>query len=188
MCFVSPQSLQSERAGGRPEAELWRTRFHRSHHQHPHAARQHAWWEPPPIARPHPRHPAQHPGHRLHPGHRQNLLLITSDHAHDFPHVTQPTAPPANLPMNSDLPLNLWSWTRGTASWDCEDNDYLNTLSSAGCFHFFSPLCGLRGMNQNENRMVGSPYGRKQPTGAEKSSKNQRQGIWKGTIIDLPKS
>lgn len=76
--FVCPQALQSERADREPEAELWGTGFHRRHHQHPHAARQHARREPPTIACSRPRHPPQHAGHRLHPGQCQNLLLITS--------------------------------------------------------------------------------------------------------------
>lgn len=76
--FVCPQALQSERADREPEAELWGTGFHRCHHQHPHAARQHARREPPTIACSRPRHPPQHAGHRLHPGQCQNLLLITS--------------------------------------------------------------------------------------------------------------
>lgn len=31
-----------------------------------------------------------------------------------LPQNTDPAAPPANLPMNSELPLNSWSWTRGS--------------------------------------------------------------------------
>lgn len=175
MCVcLPPQSIQSERPDGWPEAELRGTRFHRSHHQHPHAARQHAWWEPPPIACPHPRHPAQHPGHRLHPRHRQNLLLITSDNAHNFPHPT--AAPPANLPMNSELPLNLWSWTQGTASWDFGDKDY-----SDGYFEYRwllslpLPILWIT-WDELKWRHNGLPFG------AGKSSKNQRQGIWKGKV------
>ncbi|TNN38986.1 hypothetical protein EYF80_050836 [Liparis tanakae] len=77
--------LQPERPDERPEAELRGPRLYRRHHQHPHAAGQLARRQHAAVARPHPRHPAQHPGHRLHARHRQDLLLIASNHDRDSP-------------------------------------------------------------------------------------------------------
>lgn len=174
MCvFVSLQSFQSERSDGRPEAELRRTRFHRCHHQHPHAARQHAWREPPTIACPHTWHPTQHPGHRLHPGHSQNLLLITSDHACGFPLVKHPTTPPWTLNF-------LWTSDPEPRALLAEITQ-TDTLSTAGFFHFLSPFSGLCGMNQNGD--TGENW-------SWKICKNQRQGIWKEREPpeDFPKS
>lgn len=61
-----------------------------------------------------------------------------------LPQNTDPAAPPANLPMNSELPLNSWSWTRGTASRDLGDK-----YDSDGFFEYLwflsllSPCGGL---------------------------------------------
>lgn len=97
------------------------------------------------------------------------------------PQLPPPHRRPTSQPMNSELPLNLWSWTQGTASWDFGDKDYTD-----GYFEYRwllslpLPILWIT-WDELKWRQNGLPHQR-QSIGTGKSSKNQRQGIWKGTI------